>query len=88
MGAESNTLENPKIVPTLQHGNEGLIITDSEILKEMLKPKVLSLVQDLFSMTESEELSPAAPIPCFRKEALGAKSGAKMTFLGITVFRN
>jgi hypothetical protein len=29
-----------------------------EILKEMLKPKVLSLVQDLFSMTESEELSP------------------------------
>jgi hypothetical protein len=39
-------------------------------------------------MTESEELSPAAPIPCFRKEALGAKCGVKMTSLGIYIFRN
>jgi len=38
MGAESNTLENPKIVPTLQRGNEGnLKILRSEILKEILK---------------------------------------------------
>jgi hypothetical protein len=50
-----------------------------EVLKEMLKPKVLSLVQDLFSMTESEELTPTASLRSASEQAVGVK----MTFLGI-----